>query len=125
MTKKRPKCSILTLAQSSPKKLVYVSPGKAELQFEIVKEMVKEHPISLNEFKSPGPDELHPRVIKELAEELSEPVSIIFAKSWKMGEVLEVRGTLIKFADDTKLGGIANTLEDRNKLQSDLERLER
>ena len=37
----------------------------------------------------------------------------------------EVQGTLIKFADDTKLGGIASTLEDRNKLQSDLDRLER
>ena len=37
----------------------------------------------------------------------------------------EVQGTLIKSADDTKLGGIANTLEDRNKLQSDLYRLER
>ena len=37
----------------------------------------------------------------------------------------EVQGTLIKFADDTKLCGIANTLEDRNKLQSDLDRLER
>ena len=33
------------------------------------------------------PDELHPRVIKELAEELSEPLSIIFAESWKTGEV--------------------------------------
>ena len=49
--------------------------------------MVKEHLISLNEFKSPGPDELHPRVIKELAEELSGPLSIIFAESWKTGEV--------------------------------------
>ena len=57
------------------------------MQFEIDKEMVKEHLIFLNEFKSPGPDELHPRVIKELAEELSEPLSIIFAESWKMGEV--------------------------------------
>ena len=28
------------------------------------------------------------------------------------------------FADNTKLDGIANTLEDRNKLQSDLDRLE-
>ena len=37
----------------------------------------------------------------------------------------EVQETLIKFADDTKLGGIANTLEDRNKLQCDLDRLER
>ena len=46
--------------------------------------MVKQHLISLNEFKSPGPDELHPRVIKELAEELSEPLSIIFAKPRKI-----------------------------------------
>ena len=37
----------------------------------------------------------------------------------------EVQGTLITFADDTKLGGIANTPEERNKLQGDLDRLER
>ena len=36
-----------------------------------------------------------------------------------------MQGTLIRFADNTKLGGIANTLEARNKLQSDLDRLER
>ena len=59
------------------KKRLYDPPlGKsevqAELQFEIDKEMIKEHLISLNEFKSPGPDELHPRVIKDPAEEFSE-----------------------------------------------------
>ncbi|KAF7253483.1 AN1-type zinc finger protein 3, partial [Varanus komodoensis] len=32
----------------------------------------------------------------------------------------EVQGMLIRFADDTKLGGIANTLEDRKKIQGDL-----
>ena len=37
------------------------------LQLEIDKQIV-----TLDEFKSPGPDELHPRVPKELAEELSE-----------------------------------------------------
>lgn len=31
---------------------------------------------------------------------------------------------LIRFADDTKMAGIANTLEDRNKIQNGLERLE-
>ena len=35
---------------------------------------------------SSGLDELHPRVFKELAEELSEPLSIIFLKSWEMAE---------------------------------------
>ena len=31
---------------------------------------------------------------------------------------------LIKSVDDTKLAGIANTLEDRNNIQNDLNRLE-
>ena len=35
-----------------------------------------------------------------------------------------VLGILIKFADDTKLGRIANTLEDRNRFQKYLDRLE-
>ena len=42
---------------------------------------------TLNEFKSPGPDELHPRMLKELAEEISEPLAIIFEKSYRTGEV--------------------------------------
>ncbi|KAF7245886.1 putative RNA-directed DNA polymerase from transposon BS [Varanus komodoensis] len=36
----------------------------------------------------------------------------------------EVHGKIIKFADDTKLGGIANTLEDRMKIQGDPDGLE-
>uniref|UniRef100_A0A803SX30 Reverse transcriptase domain-containing protein n=1 Tax=Anolis carolinensis TaxID=28377 RepID=A0A803SX30_ANOCA len=36
-----------------------------------------------------------------------------------------LEGTIIKFADDTKLGGIANTPEDRSRIQNDLNRLER
>ncbi|XP_073404440.1 uncharacterized protein [Dendrobates tinctorius] len=39
--------------------------------------------------KSPGPDELHPRVLKEIAEEIFEPLSIIFENSWRTGEVPE------------------------------------
>ena len=35
-----------------------------------------------------------------------------------------IEGALIKFAEDTKLGGIANTLEDRLNIQQDLDRLE-
>ena len=42
---------------------------------------------TLNEMKFPGPDELHQRVLKELAEEISEPLAIIFEKSWRTGEV--------------------------------------
>ncbi|KAF7247351.1 hypothetical protein EYD10_06815 [Varanus komodoensis] len=50
-------------------------------------QMVKEYLGGINTFKSPGPDEFHPRVIKELVEEFSEPLAIIFDKSWKTGEV--------------------------------------
>uniref|UniRef100_A0A803THE0 SGNH hydrolase-type esterase domain-containing protein n=1 Tax=Anolis carolinensis TaxID=28377 RepID=A0A803THE0_ANOCA len=53
----------------------------------IGKQVVQEHLAALNEFKSPGPDQLHPRVLKELAEVISEPLAIIFESSWRMGEV--------------------------------------
>ena len=35
--------------------------------------------------KSPGPDGLHPRVLKELAEQLALPLSLVFTKSVKEG----------------------------------------
>ncbi|KAK4824879.1 hypothetical protein QYF61_021086, partial [Mycteria americana] len=36
---------------------------------------------------SMGPDEIHPRVLKELAEVLTQPFSIIYQQSWLTGEV--------------------------------------
>ena len=35
-----------------------------------------------------------------------------------------IEGILIKFADNTKLGGVANTPEERTAIQGDLDRLE-
>ena len=35
-----------------------------------------------------------------------------------------VQGIFIKFADDKKMSRITNTLEERNKFQKDLDRLE-
>ncbi|KAK4315458.1 hypothetical protein Pmani_013373 [Petrolisthes manimaculis] len=37
--------------------------------------------------KSPGPNGLHPRVIKEVAEELVEPLWMIFNRSLRDGQV--------------------------------------
>ncbi|KFQ28562.1 hypothetical protein N331_11968, partial [Merops nubicus] len=41
----------------------------------------------LNINKSMGADGVHPRVLKELADAVAEPLSITFVKSWQPGEV--------------------------------------
>ncbi|KAK4830600.1 hypothetical protein QYF61_012026 [Mycteria americana] len=50
-------------------------------------EMVSDLLHHLDTHKSMGPDEIHPRVLKELAEELTKPLSIIYQRSWLTGEV--------------------------------------
>ena len=38
---------------------------------------------------SRGPDGMHPRVLREVAEVTAEPLSIIFDRPWRLGEVPE------------------------------------
>jgi len=53
----------------------------------IQEEAVNDLLCHLDTYKSMGPDGIHPRVLRELVEELAKPLSIIYQKSWLTGEV--------------------------------------
>lgn len=58
-----------------------------ELKLKIDEEIIREHLASFNEFKFPDPDKLHPRLLRECADVITEPVLITFDKLWQREEV--------------------------------------
>ena len=53
----------------------------------VTTEMVHEELSNLNINKSVGPDEIHPRILNELADELSEPIALLLNKSLEVGQI--------------------------------------
>ena len=75
------------------------SNGKFVSDLSVTEEQVKDKLKNLNPNKSPGPDKLYPRALKELCEELAAPLAVLFNKSldkgvlpseWKLAEITAI-----------------------------------
>lgn len=55
----------------------------------LISKRVRKLLTNLNEFKSARPDKIYHKVLKKLAEHISEPLAKVFANSWVIGEIPE------------------------------------
>ena len=61
------------------------SSGSVLIDIDITEQMVLETLQSLKPSKSPGPDSLHPKVLREIAAQTANPLSIMFRASLQTG----------------------------------------
>ncbi|KFW69579.1 hypothetical protein AS28_00945, partial [Pygoscelis adeliae] len=71
---------------------------------------VQDHLRYLKVYNFMAPDEMHPQVLKELADEVAKPLSIVFEKSWQFGEVPTdwKRGNITTIFKKGKKGDLGN-----------------
>ncbi|KFO96513.1 RNA-directed DNA polymerase from mobile element jockey, partial [Calypte anna] len=50
-------------------------------------EFVRDLLLQLDPYKSMGPDGIHPRILREVADIICRPLSISFGRSWQSGEI--------------------------------------
>ncbi|TRZ26480.1 hypothetical protein HGM15179_000637 [Zosterops borbonicus] len=56
-------------------------------QIPVNPEIVHDLPLQLDPYRSMGPDGIHPRTLKEMADVITKPLLMIFEPSWESGDV--------------------------------------